>query len=79
MEKEILTRTFGLILIPFIVVSLVIPFVKRVAEHVGALDIPNERKVHKKPIPRLGGLGIYLGFLTGYMIFGEATSIMNSI
>jgi len=79
MEKEILTKIFGMILIPFLVVAAVIPFVKRVAEHVGALDIPNERKVHKKPIPRLGGLGIYLGFLTGYMIFGEATPIMNSI
>lgn len=79
MEKEILTKIFGLIIIPFIVVALVMPFIKKIAEHVGALDIPNERKVHKKPIPRLGGLGIYLGFIIGYMIFGEATPIMNSI
>lgn len=79
MEKEIFIKIIGLIVIPFFVVALVVPFIKRVAEHVGALDIPNERKVHKKPIPRLGGLGIYLGFLMGYMIFGEATSIMNSI
>jgi len=66
-------------LIPFIFVVLIIPLIKKIAFHVGALDIPNKRKVHKTPMPRLGGLGIYLGFLLGYMIFGEQTTMMNSI
>lgn len=79
MEKEILTKIFEMIIIPFFVVAAIIPQIKKIAEHVGALDIPNERKVHKKPIARLGGIGIYFGFLVGYMIFGEATSIMNSV
>jgi UDP-N-acetylmuramyl pentapeptide phosphotransferase/UDP-N-acetylglucosamine-1-phosphate transferase len=26
------------------------------------MDIPNERKIHTKPVPRLGGLGMLLGF-----------------
>jgi UDP-GlcNAc:undecaprenyl-phosphate GlcNAc-1-phosphate transferase len=30
-------------------------------------------------MPRLGGLGIYFGFLLGYMLYGEHTAIMNSI
>ena len=79
MEKEIMTRIMAYTSIPFLVVAFIIPFMKKIAEHVGALDIPNERKVHKSPIPRLGGLGIYFGFLVGYMLFGEATSQMNSI
>lgn len=79
MEKEILTKIIELVLVPFLVVALITPFIKRIANHVGALDIPNQRKVHKEPIPRLGGLGIYLGFLMGYMLFGKATPIMNSI
>lgn len=66
-------------LIPFIFVVLVIPLVKKIAIHVGAMDIPDKRKVHKNPMPRLGGLGIYAGFLLGYMIFGEQTTMMNSI
>ena len=73
------TTIFLMMFIPFIFVVCVIPFVKKIAYHVGALDIPDKRKVHTVPMPRLGGLGIYGGFLLGYMIFGEHTAIMNSI
>ena len=59
-----------MIVIPFLFVLAITPFIKRVAKHVGAMDIPNERKVHKVPIPRLGGLGIYMGFILGYILFG---------
>ena len=68
-----------MVIIPFIFVVSIIPFVKKIAVHIGAIDIPDKRKVHKKPMPRLGGLGIYAGFLLGYMIFGEHTAMMNSI
>ena len=68
-----------MIAIPFLFVLAVIPFIKKVAHHVGALDIPDSRKVHKKPMPRLGGLGIYLGFLLGYVLFGELDLKMNAI
>ncbi len=60
-------------------VALIIPVVKKVAIHINALDIPNERKVHKKPIARLGGLGIFAGLLLGYMLFAEQNVVMNSI
>lgn len=63
----------------FLFVAFMVPFVKKIAEHVGAMDIPNERKVHTKPMPRLGGLAIYFGFLLGYMLFGEHSLIMNAI
>ena len=47
-----------------LIVSLVVmPFVILLAQKTGALDAPNARKVHKKPIPRIGGLGIYAGFM----------------
>ena len=68
-----------MIVIPFLFVLAVIPFIAKAAEHVGAMDIPNERKVHKKPIPRLGGLGIYLGFLLGYILYGSMSIKMNAI
>ena len=68
-----------MIVIPFLFVLAIIPFIKKAAIHVGALDIPNARKVHKVPIPRLGGLGIYMGFLLGYILFGSMSLRMNAI
>lgn len=68
-----------MIIIPFLFVLAIIPFIKKVALHVGAMDIPNGRKVHKEPMPRLGGLGIYMGFLLGYILFGTMSLKMNAI
>jgi len=65
--------------IPMLFVGIIIPVIKKIAFHINALDIPNERKVHKKPMPRLGGLGIFSGFLLGYMLFGNHTYLMNSV
>ena len=79
METTNLTTILLMSFISFIFVVSIIPFVKKIALHVNAMDMPNERKVHKVPMPRLGGLGIYSGFLLGYMIFGEQTPTMNSI
>lgn len=50
-------------LIALVVTYLVTPGVKRFAVHAGAMDNPDARKVHRQMIPRLGGLGIYIGFL----------------
>lgn len=73
--KEVLL----IVLITFAFSAIFIPLVKKIAEFIGAMDIPNERKVHKNPIPRMGGLGIYGGFLLGYMLFGQHSVQMNAI
>ena len=61
------------------VTALFFPIVKWIANHIGALDYPNERKVHKKPMPLLGGLMMFFGFLFGYMFFAPQTTQMLSI
>ncbi len=46
------------------------PVAKRVAARIGAIDVPKDsRRMHKKPIPRLGGLAIFLGFFVSTMVF----------
>lgn len=54
-------------ILPFVigllVTLLVTPLVKRIAIRIGAIDRPNERKVHQRLMPRLGGLAIYLGVI----------------
>ncbi len=68
-----------IVLITFLCSALLVPFIKKIAEYVGALDMPNKRKVHKEPIPRLGGLAIFFSFLLGYMLFAKQNIEMLSI
>lgn len=44
------------------------PLVKKFAIYIGAVDKPNQRKVHQKIMPRLGGLAIYISMLIGFAI-----------
>ena len=74
-----ITKVLFIVIVTFLFTVLFVPLVKKIAEFIGAMDIPNERKVHKVPIPRLGGLGIYAGFLLGYMIFGIHSIKMNAV
>lgn len=51
------------------------PPVKRFAEKVGAIDIPkDERRVHDHPIPRMGGLAIFIGFVLSLLIFVDVST-----
>lgn len=43
------------------------PKVKEIAIKAGAMDAPDARKVHKEPIPRMGGLAIYVGFVVAIL------------
>ncbi len=45
------------------VAYFITPRVKDLAIKLGALDAPDDRKVHTRPIPRMGGLAIYAGFV----------------
>ncbi|MDQ1144332.1 UDP-GlcNAc:undecaprenyl-phosphate GlcNAc-1-phosphate transferase [Bacillus sp. SORGH_AS 510] len=44
------------------------PLVKKLAFKIGATDKPNNRKVHQKIMPRLGGLAIFISFIIGILI-----------
>lgn len=49
------------------------------AKKVGAIDYPSERRVHKKPIPRLGGVAIYVGFLITTLLFIHITPLIKGL
>ena len=50
------------------------PLVKRLAYKIGAVDIPKDnRRMHDHPIPRMGGLAIFLGFILSVLIFVPLT------
>ena len=66
--------------VAFAISFLMTPPVKRFAEAVGAMDIPkDERRVHKIPIPRMGGLAIYLGWVLTTLLFCEMNMQMAGL
>ena len=80
MNWEVIAKIIKTVLTSFIFVVLIIPFIKRVAKQIGAIDNHiGGRHIHKKPIPKLGGIAIFLGFLFGYMIYGTHSSTMNAV
>ena len=69
-NSELTIRIFLTILVVFIISFAATPIVKSFAEKVGAIDMPGEaRRVHNHPIPRMGGLAIFLGFLLSVLLF----------
>ena len=53
-----------------LVALITTPVVKSLAERVGAVDVPKDaRRMHDHPIPRMGGLAIFLGFLLSTLVF----------
>lgn len=69
--------SFGVLLLLSLLVSAAIsfgitPLVKKMAYKVGAIDIPKDsRRMHNKPIPRLGGLAIAIAFLLTVMLLAD--------
>ncbi|MBE7012596.1 MAG: undecaprenyl/decaprenyl-phosphate alpha-N-acetylglucosaminyl 1-phosphate transferase [Ruminococcaceae bacterium] len=56
------------------------PLVKTLAHKIGAIDIPDgKRRVHKSPIPRLGGLAIFLGFMCAVFAFVKIDTQVRGI
>ena len=56
------------------------PVVKSLAERVGAVDVPkDERRMHDHPIPRMGGLAIFLGFLLSSLVFVPLSQSMRGM
>ncbi|MDD6159930.1 MAG: MraY family glycosyltransferase [Oscillospiraceae bacterium] len=50
------------------------PVVKAFSVKIGAVDVPKDgRRMHDHPIPRLGGLAIFLGFLVSVLLFVPLT------
>jgi len=54
-----------------VVTYLLTGLVRRVALRMGAIAVPRGRDVHTIPIPRLGGVGIYLGVVGGVFVASQ--------
>ena len=78
--KELLLSVGAALLCAFVVSFLMCPMVKSFAYKIGAIDVPKDnRRMHKKPVPRLGGLAIFLGFMVSMLLFVKVDHQMQGI
>jgi UDP-GlcNAc:undecaprenyl-phosphate GlcNAc-1-phosphate transferase len=71
MENDIL-RLFFTLLVAFLVSFASTPIVNILAHRIGAVDIPRDnRRMHKTPTARLGGLAIFYGFIVSILCFSD--------
>jgi UDP-GlcNAc:undecaprenyl-phosphate GlcNAc-1-phosphate transferase len=48
------------------------PAVKALAQKIGAVDVPkDDRRMHTHPIPLLGGLAVFFGFIVSVLLFAK--------
>ena len=59
-------RTLLLMLAAFGISAVLVPHTMRLAPVIGAVDVPRDgRRLHKRPLPRTGGIAIFLAFVIG--------------
>lgn len=79
-EYQVVLLVLGAFILSGVLSWWLTPHVSEFAHKVGAMDIPRDsRRMHKKPIPRMGGLAIFMGFMAALMIFGKLDAQMLSI
>ena len=67
-------------LLAFIVAFMATPYTIKIAHKIGAVDIPkDERRMHKKTMPKFGGPAVILGFLVSVIYLIIVMSMENTI
>ena len=67
-------------LLAFIVAFMATPYTIKIAHKVGAVDVPkDERRMHKKAMPKFGGPAVILGFLVSVTYLLIVMSMENTI
>lgn len=56
-------RPLYLFLFAFLLTFLLTPIIRLISSKLKILDLPDERKIHEKPVPLLGGLAIYISYV----------------
>jgi len=62
-------RYLLILLVGFLIVFILTPYMKKVAFKTNFVDLPTKRKKHEAPMPLLGGVSIFIGFFITCIIF----------
>lgn len=67
------------LLFPSLIAFFVMPFIIRFAFRFNMLDMPNSRKVHSTPTPKIGGIAVACGFTLSILLTGAQSPELIAI
>ena len=71
MELDVLAL-LSIYIVAFVISLAVTPLAIKIAPKIGAVDVPKDgRRMHKRAIPRFGGMAIYIATMATLLIFGD--------
>ena len=79
-EMQLWLKLLLAVVVGFVVAFGSTPIVKSYAQKLGAIDTPGEeRRIHNHPIPRMGGMAIFLGFLVSVVLIADIPTQVQGI
>jgi UDP-GlcNAc:undecaprenyl-phosphate GlcNAc-1-phosphate transferase len=73
------TQSLYIFIISLFTAMIMVPYLQRWAIDTGAVDIPDERKVHKRAVPRIGGVAICMAWLFSLLVYVDMTREVRGI
>lgn len=68
-----------ILLLSFLIALVLVPLLRIVAFKLGVLDYPKSHGIHSHPVPRLGGISIYLAFVIGSLYRMDLSPMLKGV
>ena len=81
LDMEFIVKYIVVFAVGLVASLLLVPWVKRLAPRVGLVDEPDERRIHKVPIPRCGGIAVFIATQLALLVvfFGPWRELAGSV
>ena len=74
-----MSQNLFLFLTALLTALIMVPFLRKWALSTGTVDIPDERKVHRTAVPRVGGIAIFMSFLFSLLVYSALATPIRGL
>jgi len=72
-------RYLNIAFFAFLIAAFLTPIIRALAFRLGILDHPKAHGIHTKPVPRMGGLAIYIAFVIGSLYLMDLSEMLKGV
>jgi len=74
-----MTSIIFIFFLAFLACFFLTPFVAKLGRRFNIVDLPSERKVHIAPVPRIGGVALFISFFLSLILFSLNTFMFHEL